>query len=153
MAWQPWFKVIIIAIIIAVVKSFQQSTSKKITLESNSADTNNIIDPKIQDESKVINSVEENISVYEMILKIIDDMGYILISKNIKSNLHFEIEFVNYERKWTDFKRQPTYVKLNGYEKSKNVLYTTWSDRYEFGQNYHNNKIARRFLLLLEERL
>ena len=73
-------------------------------------------------------------------------MGYILISNNIDNNLNFEITFVNYEKKIFDFKRQSTFIKVTGNEKIKEISYTTWSDRYEYGQNSHNDKIAQDFL-------
>ena len=42
---------------------------------------------------------------------------------------------------------------MTGNEKIKGISYTTWSDRYEYGQNSHNDEIAQEFLKKLKEKM
>jgi hypothetical protein len=153
MEWQPWYTYVIIAIIIAIIKSFQQTTEKKYTINNDTTDDDKTINNNILNDLKSISQTEVEISVNEKILKLIEEMGYILISNNININLDYETTFVNYKKKFFDFKRQPTNIKLSGNDKSKNVKYTSWSDRYEYGQNSHNDDIAKGFLKTLTEKL
>ena len=90
---------------------------------------------------------------FNLILNLIEELGYILISNNINNILDYEITFVNYKKKLFDFKRQSTFIKVTGNEKIKEISYTTWSDRYEYGQNSHNDEIAQEFLKKLKEKM
>jgi hypothetical protein len=144
MEWHPWYRFVIIALIILIVRYFQQSSAKKFSIKNN----------KIEgDKSYNLNNGDMvffiNIPINQSIINLIDEMEYILISKNVSSDNYYEITFMNYKKKLFDFKRQSTYIKLNGNDNSQNITYTTWSDRYEFGQNSHNDKIANEFLLKL----
>jgi len=42
---------------------------------------------------------------------------------------------------------------VTGNEKIKEISYITWSDRYEYGQNSHNDEIAHEFLVKLKEKM
>ncbi len=153
MEWQPWYKFIIIALIIGIVRTFQQNSKKKFIIDvdkktesgENRKEFNGKRDTPIQSSSVQHAS--------QVIQQLIEEMGFIVKSKEINENLDYEITFVNYEKKLFDFKRQSTYIQINGNEKTKELTYTTWSDRYEYGQNSHNNKIANDFLEKLKEKM
>ena len=146
MEWKPVYLYALIPLIIIIVKALQQNTTKKFKINGDETDEGK---PNSMEFDENIENVKQ--SSFEnhssnLILKLIEEMGYILISNNIDNNLNFEITFVNYEKKIFDFKRQSTFIKVTGNEKIKEISYTTWSDRYEYGQNSHNDKIAQDFL-------
>ena len=146
MEWKPVYLYALIPLIIIIVKALQQNSTKKFKINGDEIDYEKQNDVEIDEKiENVKQSSFENHSS-NLILKLIEEMGYILISNNIDNNLNFEITFVNYEKKIFDFKRQSTFIKMTGNEKIKEISYTTWSDRYEYGQNSHNDKIAQDFL-------
>jgi hypothetical protein len=146
MEWKPVYLYALIPLIIIIVKALQQNSTKKFKINGDEIDYEKQNDVEIDEKiENVKQSSFENHSS-NLILKLIEEMGYILISNNIDNNLNFEITFVNYEKKIFDFKRQSTFIKVTGNEKIKEISYTTWSDRYEYGQNSHNDKIAQDFL-------
>lgn len=151
MEWQPWYKFVIIALIIVIVKAMQQNTTKKFKINSEETDGKRI--NSLNDESDKTTEPSFEGSISNLILQLIEEMGYILISKNISNTLDYEITFVNYEKKFFDLKRQSTFIKVTGNDKSKEISYTTWSERYEYGQNIHNDGIAHEFLEKLKEKM
>jgi hypothetical protein len=153
MVWYPWYKFVIIGLIIVIVKSRQQNTKKKFKLNADNSDENkmNSTDVDVKSESIHLSTFEG--SVYNLALNLIEELGFILVSKELSTAHDFEITFVNYEKKIFDFKRQSTYIKLSGKDNSKDISYTTWSDRYEFGQNSHNDEIAQEFLYKLNKKM
>lgn len=68
-----------------------------------------------------------------------------MISNTINNNHDYEIIFVNYKKRFFDFKLPTTYIKLKGNDKSLNINYSTWSDTYVFGQMSRNNRLAKSF--------
>ena len=153
MEWKPVYLYALIPLIIIIVKALQQNTTKKFKINGDETDERK---PNSMDFDENIENVKQ--SSFEshasnLILKLIEEMGYILISNNINNNLGYEITFVNYEKKLFDFKRQSTFIKVTGNEKIKGISYTTWSDRYEYGQNSHNDEIAQEFLKKLKEKM
>jgi hypothetical protein len=153
MEWKPVYLYALIPLIIIIVKALQQNTTKKFKINGDETDEQkpNSMEFDENIENVKQSSFESNAS--NLILKLIDEMGYILISNNINNNLDYEITFVNYEKKLFDFKRQSTFIKVTGNEKIKEISYTTWSDRYEYGQNSHNDEIAQEFLKKLKEKM
>ena len=151
MEWQPWYKYVIIALIIVIVKSLQQNTKKEFKLNADKSDNDKKNSSDLDINSESVNRSTFEGSVYDLVLTLIEEMGYILVSKHLSNTQDFEITFVNYEKKLFDFKRQSTFIKVTGNEKIKGISYTTWSDRYEYGQNSHNDKIAQEFLKKLKE--
>jgi hypothetical protein len=153
MEWKPVYLYVLIPLIIIIVKALQQNTTKKFKINGDETDgekPNSMeFDENIENVKK--SSFENHAS--NLMLKLIEEMGYILISNNINNNLDYEITFVNYEKKLFDFKRQSTFIKVTGNEKIKGISYTTWSDRYEYGQNSHNDEIAQEFLKKLKEKM
>ena len=153
MEWKPVYLYALIPLIIIIVKALQQNSTKKFKINGDEIDYEKQNDVEIDEKiENVKQSSFENHSS-NLILKLIEEMGYILISNNIDNNLNFEITFVNYEKKIFDFKRQSTFIKVTGNEKIKEISYTTWSDRYEYGQNSHNDEIAQEFLKKLKEKM
>ena len=153
MEWQPWYKYVIIALIIVIVKSLQQNTKKEFKLNADKSDNDKKNSSDLDINSESVNRSTFEGSVYDLVLTLIEEMGYILVSKHLSNTQDFEITFVNYEKKLFDFKRQSTFIKVTGNEKIKGISYTTWSDRYEYGQNSHNDKIAQEFLKKLKEKM
>lgn len=153
MEWQPWYKFVIIGLIGLIAKALQQNTTKKYEIINNEAEEEKSDSSNIQDNNRNLNDRSSEESVYNLISELIDEMGYILISKNMTNNLYYEITFKNYEKNFLEFKRVSTFIKLTGNDKSKEISYSTWSERYEYGQNSHNDKIAQDFLTKLKERI
>lgn len=153
MEWNPVYLYALIPLIIIIVKALQQNTTKKFKI--NGDETNEGKPNSMEFDENIENVKQSSFESYafDLILKLIEEMGYILISNNINNNLDYEITFVNYEKKLFDFKRQSTFIKVTGNEKIKGISYTTWSDRYEYGQNSHNDEIAQEFLKKLKEKM
>ena len=86
---------------------------------------------------------------YDRVISLIRDFDYILV-KSKKSEQGFEITFKNYDYNVWNFKRVPTYVKVVGLINSDILEYSTWSDRYEYGQNSHNDKFVIKFKSIVE---
>lgn len=86
---------------------------------------------------------------YNRVISLIRDFDYILV-KSKKSEQGFEITFKNYDYNFWNFKRVPTYVKVVGFINSNTLEYSTWSDRYEYGQNSHNEKFVVKFKSIVE---
>jgi hypothetical protein len=152
MEWKRWYNYVIIILIIVIVKELQQNNTKKFKINGDEIDEEKT--NSMEFDEKLENVIQSSFETFasNLILKLIEEMGYILISNNI-NNLDYEITFVNYEKKLFDFKRQATFVKVTGNEKTKEISYTTWSDRYEVGQNSHNDEIAQVFLKKLKEKM
>ena len=153
MEWQPWYKYVIIALIIVIVKSLQQNTKKEFKLNADKSDNDKKNSSDLDINSESVNRSTFEGSVYDLVLTLIEEMGYILVSKHLSNTQDFEITFVNYEKKLFDFKRQSTFIKISGKNKSKDISYTTWSERYEYGQNSHNDDIAQDFLKNLNKKM
>jgi hypothetical protein len=153
MEWQPWYKYVIIALIIVIVKSLQQNTKKEFKLNADKSDNDKKNSSDLDINSESVNRSTFEGSVYDLVLTLIEEMGYILVSKHLSNTQDFEITFVNYEKKLFDFKRQSTFIKISGKNKSKDISYTTWSERYEYGQNSHNDDIAQVFLKNLNKKM
>ena len=153
MEWKPVYLYALIPLIIIIVKALQQNTTKEFKINGDETDEGkpNSMEFDENIENVKQSSIESHAS--NLILKLIEEMGYILISNNINNNLDYEITFVNYINKLFDFKRQSTFIKVTGNEKIKAISYTTWSDRYEYGQNSHNDEIAQEFLKKLKEKM
>ena len=126
MKWLIIYKWLIFAGIIAIVKYFQQKKQKKFNLYDN-------------DKIKV-----ESSKLRLLMIELINEKKYILISDKEIDERNYEITFVNYKQKLFDC--MPTYIKILVSENSKEASYTIWSDRYEYGQNSRNNDIANDFL-------
>lgn len=148
MEWHPYYKWIIVFLILGIVRYLQQNSSKKVDLSVNTDDDEPKSLTPVSDESFKV-----QVSVNKTIVDLIEEMDYKLISNHMDQNGNFKIEFVNYENKLFSFKRQPTYVKLIGNDNLKGLSYTTWSDRYEYGQNTHNDNIAKKFVAKLKGHL
>jgi hypothetical protein len=153
MEWQPWYKYVIIALIIVIVKSLQQNTKKEFKLNADKSDNDKKNSSDLDINSESVNRSTFEDSVYDLVLTLIEEMGYILVSKHLSNTQDFEITFVNYEKKLFDFKRESTFIKISGKNKSKDISYTTWSERYEYGQNSHNDDIAQDFLKNLNKKM
>ena len=153
MEWQPWYKFVIIALIIAIVKALQQNTKKEFKLNADKSDKDTINSSDLDFKSESVNQSTFEGSVYNLALNLIEEMGFILVSKNLSNTHDYEITFVNYEKKLFDLERQSTFIKLSGKDKSKDISYTTWSERYEYGQNSHNDEIAQDFLYKLNKKM
>jgi hypothetical protein len=153
MEWQPWYKFVIIALIIVIVKALQQNTKKEFKLNADKSDKDTINSSDLDFKSESVNQSTFEGSVYNLAINLIEEMGFMLVSKNISNTHDYEITFVNYEKKLFDFKRQSTFIKLSGKDKSKDISYTTWSERYEYGQNSHNDEIAQDFLSKLNKKM
>jgi hypothetical protein len=152
MKWQPWYTYAIIATITVIVKGLQQNSTKKFKIKKNEIAKNTIGDSDINEDNENKYDTLFEGSVYNLISELIKELGYVLISKNIDSNDNYEITFMNYEKKIFDFKRESTYIKITGNDKLKDISYTTWSDRYEIGQNSHNEEIAQEFFNKMTEK-
>lgn len=153
MEWKPLYLYVLIPLIIVIVKALQKNTTKKFKI--NEVVTDEKKQNNIETDEKLENISQSSFegSAYDLILNQIEEMGYILISSDIKNNLDYEITFVNYEKKLFDFKLQSTFIKVTGNEKINEISYTTWSERYEFGQNSNNDAIAQEFLQKLKEKM
>ncbi|MFM7628089.1 MAG: hypothetical protein ACKO44_01100 [Algoriphagus sp.] len=153
MEWKPVYLYVLIPLIILIVKALQKNTTKKFKI--NEVETDEKKQNSIETDEKLENVSQSSFegSAYDLILNQIEEMGYILISSDIKNNLDYEITFVNYEKKLFDFKLQSTFIKVTGNEKINEISYTTWSERYEFGQNSNNDAIAQEFLQKLKEKM
>lgn len=153
MEWKPVYLYVLIPLIILIVKALQKNNTKKFKI--NEVETDEKKQNSIETDEKLENVSQSSFegSAYDLILNQIEEMGYILISSDIKNNLDYEITFVNYEKKLFDFKLQSTFIKVTGNEKINEISYTTWSERYEFGQNSNNDAIAQEFLQKLKEKM
>lgn len=155
MEWQPWYRFVISALILAIIKVLtQRKTKKKYKINRDEIkkgkENNLVVDEKLEN----VNQSPLEGSAANLTLKLIEEMGYILIlNKNLHNTSYYEITFKNYEKKLFDFKRESTFIKVTGHDKSKEISYTTWSERYEYGQNSHNDKIAQDFLEKLKEKM
>ena len=83
---------------------------------------------------------------FERIKSLINDREYVLV-KSKKSGQGFEITFRNYEEKLFKLRRMPTYIKVSGLINSNDLdlEFSSWSDRYEFGQSSHNHEFLTKF--------
>ena len=153
MEWKPVYLYALIPLIIIIVKALQQNTTKKFKINGDETDVGKPTSMEFDENIENVKQSSIESLASNLILKLIEEMGYILISNNINNNLDYEITFVNYEKKLFDFKRQSTFIKVTGNEKIKGISYTTWSDRYEYGQNSHNDEIAQEFLKKLKEKM
>ena len=153
MEWHPGYKYVIITLIIVIVKSLQQNTKKEFKLNADKSDNDKKNSSDLDINSESVNRSTFEGSVYDLVLTLIKEMGYVLVSKHLSNTQDFEITFVNYEKKLFDFKRQSTFIKISGKNKSKDISYTTWSERYEYGQNSHNDDIAKDFLKNLNKKM
>ncbi|MFM7683674.1 MAG: hypothetical protein ACKO7P_13180 [Bacteroidota bacterium] len=153
MEWKPVYLYALIPLIIIIVKALQKNNNKKFKINLDETDDGKTNSMEFDEKLESIKQPSFESYSSNLILNLIEEMGYILISNNINSNLDYEITFINYEKKLFDFKRQSTYIKVSGNEKIKQISYTTWSDRYEYGQNSHNDEIAQEFLVKLKEKM
>ena len=153
MEWKPVYLYVLIPLIIVIVKALQKNTTKKFKFNESETDEEKLNGVEIDEKLENVSQSTFEGSAYDLILNQIEEMGYILISSEIKNSLDYEITFVNYEKKMFDFKLQSTFIKVIGNEKTKEISYTTWSERYEFGQNSNNNEIAQEFLIKLKEKM
>ena len=153
MEWNPVYLYALIPLIIIIVKALQQNTTKKFKINGDETDEGKPNSMEFDENIENVKQSSIESLASNLILKLIEEMGYILISNNINNNLGYEITFVNYEKKIFDFKRQSTFIKVTGNEKIKGISYTTWSDRYEYGQNSHNDESAQEFLKKLKEKM
>jgi len=153
MEWNPVYLYALIPLIIIIVKALQQNTTKKFEINGDETDDGKPNSMEFDENIENVKQSSFESHASNLILKLIEEMGYILISNNIYNNCDYEITFVNYEKKLFDFKRQSTFIKVTGNEKIKGISYTTWSDRYEYGQNSHNDEIAQEFLKKLKEKM
>jgi len=153
MEWKPAYLWALIPLIAIIAKALQKNTTKKFKI--NLGDTDDGKTNSMEFDEKLENIKQPSFERYScnLILNLIEEMDYILISNNINSNLDYEITFKNYEKKIFDFKRESSYIKVTGNEKIKEISYITWSDRYEYGQNSHNDEIAHEFLVKLKEKM
>lgn len=149
MEWHSWYLLLLIPIIRSLVKSFQQSSKKEISLDSTQANRNGTNEAN----AGKMNSVSAGFSVNKQIVELINELNYVLISNKVNEQLDYEIVLKNYENKFLDLKRQATIMKIQGNDQSKELSYSTWSDRYEYGQNSHNSEIAEDFIERLKARL
>lgn len=144
---------LIVPIILIAVRVSQKRNKKTIDLNESSPDS------KVQEVNIQINptSINEhsldNRSVSKEIIKTIYDLNFVLKINNIDKVGNYEIEFINYDKKIFDFKRQSTHIKLTGNDNSTKIDHIVWSDRYEYGQNGHNQKIVESFFERLKENL
>jgi hypothetical protein len=153
MEWKPVYLYVLVPLIIVIVKALQKNTTKKFKINEGVTDEEKQNSVEIDQKLENVSHSSFEGSAYDLILNQIEEMGYILISSEIKNNLDYEITFVNYEKKLFDFKLQSTFIKVIGNEKVKEISYTTWSERYEFGQNSNNDAIAQEFLQKLKEKM
>jgi hypothetical protein len=153
MEWKPVYLYALIPLIIVIVKALQQDTTKKFKINGDETDKEKPNSMEFDEKLENVNQSSFEGSTSNLILKLVEEMGYILILNNINNTLDYEITFVNYEKKLFDIKRQSTFIKVTGKEKTKEISYSTWSDRYEYGQNSHNDKIAQEFLKKLKEKM
>ena len=153
MEWKPVYLYALIPLTIIIIKALQQNTTKKFKINGDETDEGKPNSMEFDENIENVKQSSFESHASNLILKLIEELGYILISNNINNNLGYEITFVNYEKKLFDFKRQSTFIKVTGNEKIKGISYTTWSDRYEYGQNSHNDKIAQEFLKKLKEKM
>lgn len=136
---------LIVGILIIAVRLSQKNNKKTIDLKESSPDSKvNEVISQI-DHSSLIEHSQRNLSVSKEIVKTIDDLNFVLKSNNLDKSGNYEIEFVNYEKKIFDFKRQSTHIKLTGNDKSTKIDHIVWSDRYEYGQYGHNEEIVTTF--------
>lgn len=138
-------------VIIVIIRQSQKSskTTSKITGEpakQNNSKTNT------QKDSMNQNAVDEILvpNLNEQIVSLIEELGFILISNNKTGNT-FEITFKNYEYNVFNFKRVPTFIKIEGTINSNQLTYSKWSKRFEYGQNSHNTKVLNNFKSKLEK--
>jgi hypothetical protein len=136
---------LIIGIIIVAVRLSQKNNKKTIDLKESSSDSkvNEIISQS--DHSSLVEHSQGNLSVSKQIVKTIEDLNFVLKSNNLDKSGNYEIEFVNYDNKIFDFKRQSTFIKLTGNDKSTKIDHIVWSNRYEYGQYGHNEKVVTTF--------
>ena len=99
MEWQPWYKYVIIALIIVIVKSLQQNTKKEFKLNADKSDNDKKNSSDLDINSESVNRSTFEGSVYDLVLTLIEEMGYILVSKHLSNTPDFEITFVNYKKK------------------------------------------------------
>ena len=153
MDMKPLYLYALIPLVIIIVKALQKSTTKKFKINGDETDDGKPYSVAFDDKIENVKQSSFESHSFNLILNLIEELGYILISNNINNILDYEITFVNYKKKLFDFKRQSTFIKVTGNEKIKEISYTTWSDRYEYGQNSHNDEIAQEFLKKLKEKM
>jgi len=104
----------------------------------------NKISVDITSSSEIKNNIRD--FHFERIKSLINDQEYVLV-KSKKLGQGFEITFKNYEEKLFKLRRVPTYVKVSGLINSDDLdlEFSSWSDRYEFGQNSHNHEFLTKF--------
>jgi hypothetical protein len=154
MLWLPLLKYLIIPLIMGILLvifgSIQPKVTKKFRLKKvNTKLKGHDIDGNAQNSGQT--TFQGSIS--NLILKQIDEMEYILVSKDISDNLDYEIIFVNFDKKTSDIKSHSTYIKLRGNDQSYVITYNIWSDEFAFGQNLKNEDIAQEFLKKLKEKV
>ena len=104
MEWKPVYLYALIPLIIIIVKALQQNTTKKFKINGDETDEGK---PNSMEFDENIENVKQSFfesHASNLILKLIEEMGYILISNNINNNLGYEITFVNYEKKYLTLK-------------------------------------------------
>ena len=102
-----------------IIKALQQNTTKKFKINGDETDEGKPNSMEFDENIENVKQSSFESHASNLILKLIEELGYILISNNINNNLGYEITFVNYEKKLFDFKRQSTFIKVTGNEKIK----------------------------------
>jgi len=104
MEWKPAYLWALIPLIAIIAKALQKNTTKKFKI--NLGDTDDGKTNSMEFDEKLENIKQPSFERYScnLILNLIEEMDYILISNNINSNLDYEITFKNYEKKYLTLK-------------------------------------------------
>ena len=126
--------------IVQLIRKNQKKTKQVGRIKS----VRNKISVDITSSSEIKNNIRD--FHFERIKSLINDQEYVLV-KSKKSGQGFEITFKNYEEKLFKLRRLPTYVKVSGLINSDDLdlEFSSWSDRYEYGQNSHNHEFLTKF--------
>ena len=125
--------------LIILIRYYQKSKTSFYSMRDD------IIKPDPENNKQVLKSnIDYDYSIIKTIKNLIEDKNFILLTESINDS-HFVIEFKNYDSAPFEFKRQSTYIKINGNLDNNTLDFSTWSDRYELGQNGHNESILSSF--------
>ena len=119
MDMKPLYLYALIPLVIIIVKALQKSTTKKFKINGDETDDGKPNSVAFDDKIENVKQSSFESHSFNLILNLIEELGYILISNNINNILDYEITFVNYKKKLFDFKRQSTFIKVTGNEKIK----------------------------------
>ena len=82
-----------------IIKALQQNTTKKFKINGDETDEGKPNSMEFDENIENVKQSSFESHASNLILKLIEELGYILISNNINNNLGYEITFVNYEKK------------------------------------------------------